>query len=173
MPKKLPKAVKDRAFKLYLTEDYSAKEIAQQVSAEHSVVMSEQTIYAWVRTEDWKQKLAETKAKAMEKVQENESTKLARMQDDHQPMYKGIRDKAGSVLQLLNFERSFDAVKSLDICIQGERQVAEGLINVQFIQDVVNILVEEIEDVELIQRIAAKLKILMASKDNEWWVNNI
>ena len=69
MPKKLPKAVKDRAFKLYLTEDYSAKEIAQQVSAEHSVVMSEQTIYAWVRTEDWKEKLAETKVKAIEQVQ--------------------------------------------------------------------------------------------------------
>ena len=54
MPKKLPKAVKDRAFKLYLTEEYSAKEIALQVSAEQNVVMSEQTIYAWVRTDDWK-----------------------------------------------------------------------------------------------------------------------
>ena len=167
MPKKLPKAVKDRAFKLYLTEEYSAKEIALQVSAEHSVVMSEQTIYAWVRAEDWKQKLAETKAKAIEKVQESESTKLARMQEEHQQMYKGIRDKAVSELQLLNFERAFDAVKALDIGIQGERQVAEGLINVQFIQDVVNILVEEIEDPELIKKIAAKLKVLMASKDNE------
>ena len=167
MPKKLPKAVKDRAFKLYLTEEYSAKEIALQVSAEHGVVMSEQTIYAWVRTDDWKQRLAETKAKAIEKVQENESTKLARMQEEHQQMYKGIRDKAGSDLLLLNFERAFDAVKALDIGIQGERQVAEGLINVQFIQDVVNILVEEIEDPELIKKIAAKLKVLMASKDNE------
>ena len=35
------------------------------------------------------------------------------------------------------------------------------------IQDVVNILVDEIEDQELIKRIAGKLKILMASKDNE------
>ena len=167
MPKKLPKAVKDRAFKLYLTEDYSAKEIAQQVSAEHSVVMSEQTIYAWVRTEDWKEKLAETKVKAIEKVQDNEATKLARMQEEHQEMYKSVRAKAGSELQLLNFERAFDAVKALDIGIQGERQVAEGLINVQFIQDVVNILVEEIEDPDLIKKIAAKLKVLMASKDNE------
>ena len=73
MPKKLPKAVKDRAFKLYLTEEYSAKEIALQVSAEQNVVMSEQTIYAWVRTDDWKEKLAETKVKAIEKVQDNES----------------------------------------------------------------------------------------------------
>ena len=89
------------------------------------------------------------------------------MQEEHQEMYKSVRAKAGSELQLLNFERAFDAVKALDIGIQGERQVAEGLINVQFIQDVVNILVEEIEDPDLIKKIAAKLKVLMASKDNE------
>ena len=150
-----------------MTEEYSAKEIALQVSAEQNVVMSEQTIYAWVRTDDWKEKLAETKVKAIEKVQDNEATKLARMQEEHQEMYKSVRAKAGSELQLLNFERAFDAVKALDIGIQGERQVAEGLINVQFIQDVVNILVEEIEDPDLIKKIAAKLKVLMASKDNE------
>ena len=167
MPKKFPKAVKERAFKLYLTDDYSAREIAQQISAEHRTVVNEQTIYAWVRQDDWKTKKAETQAKAVEKVQENESTKLAKMQDEHQALYKSIRDKAGSELQILDFERAFDAVKALDIGIQGERQVAEGLINVQFIQDVVNILVEEIEDQELIKKIAAKLKVLMASKDNE------
>jgi len=167
MPKKFPKAVKERAFKLYLTDDYSAREIAQQISAEHRTVVNEQTIYAWVRQDDWKTKKAETQAKAVEKVQENESTKLAKMQDEHQALYKSIRDKAGSELQVLDFERAFDAVKALDIGIQGERQVAEGLINIQFIQDVVNILVDEIEDVELIKRIATKLKVLMASKDNE------
>ncbi len=167
MPKKFPKAVKERAFKLYLTDDYSAREIAQQISAEHRTVVNEQTIYAWVRQDDWKTKKAETQAKAVEKVQESESTKLAKMQDEHQALYKSIRDKAGSELQILDFERAFDAVKALDIGIQGERQVAEGLINIQFIQDVVNILVDEIEDVELIKRIATKLKVLMASKDNE------
>ena len=75
----------------------------------------------------------------------------------------------GSMVQKGKFSACacFDAVKALDIGIQGERQVAEGLINVQFIQDVVNILVEEIEDPDLIKKIAAKLKVLMASKDNE------
>lgn len=100
-------------------------------------------------------------------MQEDESTKIARMQEEHQELYKTVRDKAGIELNSLTFERAFDAVKALDIGIQGERQVAEGLINVQFIQDVVNILVDEIEDVELIKRIATKLKVLMASKDNE------
>ena len=31
MPKKLPKAAKDRAFKLYLTDEFSAKEIADHI----------------------------------------------------------------------------------------------------------------------------------------------
>ena len=34
MPKKLPKAVKERAFKLYLTEEHSAKEIAAKLNIE-------------------------------------------------------------------------------------------------------------------------------------------
>ena len=122
MPKKFPRAVKERAFKLYLADDYSAREIAQQISAEHKTVVNEQTIYAWIKQDDWKLKRAETKVRAVEKVQENESTKLAKMQDEHQELYKSIRDKAGSELQLLNFERAFDAVKALDVGIQGERQ---------------------------------------------------
>jgi len=167
MPKKFPKVIKERAFKLYLSDDYSAREIAQQISAEHRTVVNEQTIYAWVRQDDWKIKRAEVQTKAIEKVQESESSKLAKMQDEHQSLYKSIRDKAGSELQLLDFERAFDAVKALDIGIQGERQVVEGLINIQFIQDVVNILVDEIDDEELIKKIATKLKVLMASKENE------
>jgi transposase-like protein len=166
MPKKFPKVIKERAFKLYLSDDYSAREIAQQISAEHRTVVNEQTIYAWVRQDDWKIKRAEVQTKAIEKVQESESSKLAKMQDEHQSLYKSIRNKAGSELQLLDFERAFDAVKALDIGIQGERQVAEGLINIQFIQDVVNILVDEIDDEKLIKKIATKLKVLMASKEN-------
>lgn len=166
MPKKFPKVIKERAFKLYLSDDYSAREIAQQISAEHRTVVNEQTIYAWVRQDDWKIKRAEVQTKAIEKVQESESSKLAKMQDEHQSLYKSIRNKAGPELQLLDFERAFDAVKALDIGIQGERQVAEGLINIQFIQDVVNILVDEIDDEKLIKKIATKLKVLMASKEN-------
>tara|TARA_R110000796_G_scaffold195208_2_gene311727 strand:- start:806 stop:1309 length:504 start_codon:yes stop_codon:yes gene_type:complete len=167
MPKKFSRKVRDRAFKLYLDDTYSAREIAEQVSQEFREVVTTPTIYSWIRTLDWDIKKKETEVKAMEKMQENESTKIARMQEEHQELYKTVRDKAGIELNSLTFERAFDAVKALDVGIQGERQVAEGLINIQFIQDVVNILVDEIEDEELIKRIAGKLKILMASKDNE------
>ena len=62
MPKKFSRAVKDRAFKLYITDEYSVPEIAQQVSAEHRTVVNAQTIYAWVRQDDWKIKKVEVKA---------------------------------------------------------------------------------------------------------------
>ena len=167
MPKKFSRQLRDRAFRLYLDDTYSAREIAEQVSQEFREVVTTPTIYSWIRTLDWDTKKKETQAKAMEKMQENESTKLARMQEEHQDLYKTVRDKAGVELNSLTFDRAFDAVKALDVGIQGERQVAEGLINIQFIQDVVNILVDEIEDPDLVKRIAAKLKVLMASKDNE------
>ena len=83
MPKKLPKAAKDRAFKLYLTDEFSAKEIADQVNAEQRVVMSEQTIYAWIRQDDWKEKKAETQAKAMEKMQDKQSFNIAKLTEEH------------------------------------------------------------------------------------------
>ena len=167
MPKKFSRQLRDRAFRLYLDDTYSAREIAEQVSQEFREVVTTPTIYSWIRTLDWDTKKKETQAKAMEKMQENESTKLARMQEEHQDLYKTVRDKAGVELNTLTFDRAFDAVKALDVGIQGERQVAEGLINIQFIQDVVNILVDEIEDPDLVKRIAAKLKVLMASKENE------
>ena len=63
------------------------------------------------------------------------------------------------------FDRAFDAVKALDIGIQGERKVMEGMINLQFIQDVLNVLVEEIEDEQIINNVASKLKLLVTSRD--------
>jgi hypothetical protein len=42
--------------------------------------------------------------------------------------------------------------------IQGERETMKGLINIQFVQDVLNVLVEEISDTELIGRIAARFQ---------------
>ena len=41
----------------------------------------------------------------------------------------------------------------------------EGMINLQFIQDVLNVLVEEIEDEQIINNVASKLKLLVTSRD--------
>ena len=38
----------------------------------------------------------------------------------------------------------------------------EGMINLQFVQSVLNILVEEVSDTSMIQRIAGRLKALVS-----------
>ena len=67
----------------------------------------------------------------------------------------------------LHFDRAFDAVKAAAIGIEGERQVIEGLINLQFVQDVIQILIDEIDDAEVMQRIAAKLRLLVSNTNQE------
>ena len=99
----------------------------------------------------------------MEKTVETESGRLARLQQEHLDVYGNIREKATTELNNLTFDRAFDAVKAASIGIDGERQVIEGLINLQFVQDVIQILIDEIDDPEIMQQIAAKLRLLVSN----------
>ena len=54
----------------------------------------------------------------------------------------------------------------MDIGIIGERVVIEGMINLQFVQDIMGVLVEELSDSEVLQRIAFKLIALIQTKDD-------
>jgi transposase len=167
MPKIIPQEAKNRALKLYLQDTYSARQIAETVSTEFSVDVSNQTIYAWVKKYGWENELHKVKTKAVEKAAETESERLARLQKEHLDVYETIRRKASTELNSLTFDRALDAVKATTIGIQGERQVLEGLINLQFVQDVIQILIDEIDDAETMQRIAAKLRLLVSNTAKE------
>ena len=80
-------------------------------------------------------------------------------------MYGQLRQKASSELSLLQFDRASDAAKALDLGIRGERQVMEGLINLQFVQSVLSVLVEEITDEDILKRVALKLKALISPEE--------
>jgi transposase-like protein len=167
MPKTIPQEVKNRAMELYLKDDSSAREIADAVSSEYSVTVSNQTVYSWAKKYDWDSKRTDVKTKALERTVETESGRLVRLQQEHLNVYGNIREKATAELNNLTFDRAFDAVKAASIGIDGERQVIEGLINLQFVQDVIQILINEIDDAELMQRIAAKLRLLVSNTAHE------
>jgi transposase-like protein len=167
MPKTIPQEVKNRAMELYLKDDSSAREIADAVSSEYSVTVSNQTVYSWAKKYNWDSKRNDVKTKALERVVETESGRLVRLQQEHLDVYGNIREKATAELNNLTFDRAFDAVKAASIGIDGERQVIEGLINLQFVQDVIQILINEIDDGELMQRIAAKLRLLVSNTAHE------
>ena len=58
----------------------------------------------------------------------------------------------------LEFHDAGTAARTIDMSIQGERETMKGLINIQFVQDILNVLVEEISDTELIGRIASRFQ---------------
>ena len=165
MPKHIPEEIKLKAMRMYLKGDQSAKQIAEELSV-NGVVVSPPTIYAWAKKYDWKSENASMTTKAKEIVKEKQSQRIARLQGEHLDSYEKMRKKAESELQLLDFERAFEAVKAIDIGIQGERKTVEGMINLQFVQDVLNVLVEEITDPDLITKVANRLRTLVAERDD-------
>jgi len=164
MPKRFPEEVKLGAMELYLKGDKSAKDIAQVISKQYAVDVTASTIYSWARALNWNETKTIAKVDAITEIQEKESNRFARLQDEHLNTYESLRHKAEHELGGLNFTRAFDAAKAMDIGIQGERKVMEGLINLQFVQDILSVLVEEVSDQDTLKRISLRLKGLIQSR---------
>jgi len=109
--------------------------------------------------------LLKLRIQAIEKIKETEGQRFARAQREHLDTYESIRHKAGHELEHLNFDRAFEAAKALDMSIKGERQVISGMINLQFVQNVLSVLVEEITDEDTLKRVAGKLKGLIQTEE--------
>lgn len=165
MPKKIAPEVKEKALELYLQGSFTAKEIVDELARIFNVEVKVPTIYAWSREAKWNEKQVEARTNGMERVGETESTRFARLQQEHLNTYETIRHKASHDLDGLTFDRAIEAVRAVDIGIQGEREVMEGVINLQFVQDVLSVIVEEINDPDILKRVAVRLKTLVQSQD--------
>jgi hypothetical protein len=163
MPKVYDQEIKLRAMELWV-EGISGPKIVDQINVEFSSDVKVPTLYVWAKQYNWNEQKNLARTEAMEKIKESEGQRFARVQTEHLTEYEGMRHKAGAALGVLQFDRAFDAAKVLDLSIQGERKVMEGMINLQFVQSVLNILVEEVSDQVVIQRIATKLKSLVAQE---------
>ena len=161
MPKVYDQEIKTRAMKLWI-EGISGPKIVTQINTEFLSDVKVPTLYAWAKQYNWNEQKTLARTGAMEQVRESEGQRFARAQAEHLTEYEGMRHKAEAALGVLQFDRAFDAAKVLDMGIQGERKVMEGMINLQFVQSVLNILVEEVSDTTMIQRIAGRLKALVA-----------
>jgi len=161
MPKSFRPEVKTRALELYLNDDKSAREIAEQLWSEFDVSVKATTIYMWARENGWDNDKVEVQVKAIEQVKESSGKRFTRIQQEHLQEYGQLRQKAVHDLDHLPFDKAFDAAKALDMGIKGERTVMEGMINLQFVQNVLTVLVEEISDEELLRKVAFRLKALI------------
>ena len=83
MPKKIAPEVREKAMELYLQGDLTAKDISEELQRIFKVDVKVPTIYAWSRDSKWNDKQIEARAESMERVQESESARFARMQKEH------------------------------------------------------------------------------------------
>jgi len=77
-----------------------------------------------------------------------------------------MRQKAASEMEGLEFNSGEGAAKVLDMGIQGQRKVMEGMININFVQEILGVLVEEIEDKDLLGKISLRLKGIIQENEN-------
>jgi len=160
MPKQIPHEIRNKAMQLYL-EGRAAKDIAAVITKDSAVTVKPSTIYAWANQYKWGDTRTVARADAVIQIKETETQRFARLQEEHLGTYENLRKKAASELQAHMFDRPFDAARALDLGIKGERTVMEGMINLQFIQDVMAVLLDEITDQDVLSRIAIKLKTLV------------
>jgi len=159
MPKHIPDEIKLKAMELFLKGDKTAKQIAKEIStAEHKVAPP--TIYMWAKKERWGEQKAVAIADRQTELAETEGERFARLQAAQLDGYTEIANKATREMTSLHFDRALDAARAADIGIKGQREVLQGMINLEFVQDIMNILIEEITDQETLQRIGVKLKAI-------------
>lgn len=165
MPKSFGPAIKNRALELYLPNDKSAREIAELLWEEFEVDVKPTTIYMWARENNWDDDKEEVKAQAIQHVKESSGQRIARLQEEHADEYTRLREKAARELHHLGFDKASEAAKALDLGIRGERQIMEGMINLQFVQNVLNVLVEEISEEDVLKKIATRLRALIQTEE--------
>ena len=159
MPKYIPDEIKLKAMELFLKGDKTAKQIAEEVATdEHAVAPP--TIYMWAKKDRWGEQKAVAISNKQSELAESEGQRFARLQTEQLDTYTTIADKAGKEIQGLTFDRPLDAARAADIGIKGQREVLQGMINLEFVQDIMTVLIEEISDKEVLQRIGIKLKTI-------------
>ena len=165
MPRLISPEVRLEAMGLYVSGEHTAKEITEKISDKFDVAVTISTIYSWSKKYNWDEKRLELHSQASTAVMESESQRFARLHTEHLDLYEKIRHKAEDDLEGLAFRDAGTAARTIDMGIQGEREAMKGLINIQFVQDILNVLVEEIEDPVVIGKISGRFQGLLQSAD--------
>ena len=118
MPKTFSLDVKERALELYL-QGHSSKDVAESLRTEFTNDITQSTVYAWIKQDDWEDKKKAHYTTALEKIQETEGQRINRIQQEHWDDYGKLRHKASHELDVLQFDRASDAAKALDLGIRG------------------------------------------------------
>ena len=161
MPRVIQSKIRHRALELYL-EGNTAPDIVTTLKGEYEGLnIQPPTIHHWASMGDWKLKRGDAEAVAIATVVETHAEKITRMKEQTLSDYENLRGKAANDLDGVDFTTAPDAAKALDMALRGQREVLEEMIQADFMQKVVNIIMEEVSDAKIKANIGAKLRKLM------------
>lgn len=158
MNRKYTQNVKDFAAKTYIHDDVIIPKIKEHILDKFDVDIPEDTLYQWSKEQGWKELKSKAIARSRDKMVELEASHRRLDSEVHLDQYKKITKKASDALDVLQFDRASDAAKAVDMAIKGERLILEGLIARKFIQGIVSIIMEEVVDKDVRQRLGVRLQ---------------
>jgi hypothetical protein len=158
MNRKYTQNVKDFAAKTYIHDDVIIPKIKEHILDKFDVDIPEDTLYQWSKEQGWKELKSKAIARSRDKMVELEANHRRLDSEVHLDQYKKITKKASDALDVLQFDRASDAAKAVDMAIKGERLILEGLIARKFIQGIVSIIMEEVVDKDVRQRLGVRLQ---------------
>ena len=162
MPKTIPIEVRDKALELYLRDDMSAKDISEAVSSEFNTSVKPVTIYSWATKYGWDDARKTVKTTALAKATESEAGRLLRTTQDHLKIYSKIREKANDDLDANVFDSALDAVRAAKIGMEGELEILQNMMQMEFVNQVMMILLDEVSDSETLTNVGNRLMALVA-----------
>lgn len=161
---KYPEEIKKRAYELYV-EGISNQQIISKISKEFDAIIRSETINLWAKEEDWKESRALARANAYNDVTTRQTKTLAdymQNQLEHMEKLNKVTIKANDELEYLPFEKAEGAAKALVDSTQAYNKLAKGMIEIKFVEALINVLLEEIpDDPELLKRIQIKFQKIL------------
>lgn len=111
------KRIPEGAFELYLGmgPDRSYEALAKRLGCTKRGILNLAT------REDWQGRLSRIEQKAREAADEKAIDTVEAMKTRHLRMYQSVQKKALETLKTMNLKTAMDAVRALDIAVEGER----------------------------------------------------
>jgi hypothetical protein len=158
---------KERAKELYMKGVTPAK-IANQISTEYSVSCAANTVHSWAKSGNWDDLRKEVVVAAVQNIREiaveDEQALLTKEIAGYQQVIDAaqasIASLEGKPIPIKGGRDFVDVAKGLDIGVRGKQAIQSGALSVQFLTDVMTIILDVVTDEAMVRDISVRLKQL-------------
>ena len=163
------RALKRKAKKLFL-EGFSTSKIVAIIKKQDNIEVSDATIKMWSMTQKWSVERGVVVLESMQNATEEVKTDASQRIQEQLSTLQNIQHAGIKALfkkeHPLEFKRAPDAVSAILNSAEAEREIIKGLLYIQFVYDVANIIKEEIQDEEQRKKIGLRLgQLVIKYKD--------